>query len=502
MKFNKTVLVVFLSAFLLTGLFYKQYFGLNVLLFDVLFLIWLIGSKQLSWKNRNEIIASSGFFLTAMFTVITHSTFSYLMHFFAIALFIGVLNYPKVRSLFNAGIISLVALFESQGDFIHNLSGTRMNGISIGGLLWKTRIFVIPIFIIFIFIGLYSFSNPVFGDMINNLVIGIQNTFNYIFEGLDIFLLLTFLLCLFISIYLFTRTANKGLVLQDLNAVEVLQRNKKKGPRWFKLTGLKNEHKAGVFLFLILNALLLILNALDVYWVWFNFAWEGQTLKQFVHEGTYFLIFSILISITLVLYFFRGNLNFYSKNRFLKYLGYIWIIQNAILVISVAIRNFRYIEYFSLAYKRIGVILFLIVVLYGLYSVARKIQHKKSAFYLFKSNALVLYGVLVLASFVNWDSFIAKYNFAHSDTAFLHLDYMASLSDKALPHLDKPLPELAQINQAQFKKYRYEYTMQPEDYKRIIDNRKLDFKKKWESKNILSWNLPEYLAYKRLFEYE
>ena len=499
MKFNKTVLVVFLSAFLLTGLFYKQYFGLNVLLFDVLFLFWLIATKQLSWKHPNEIIASSGFFLTALFTVLTHSTFSYLIHFLAISVFIGVLNYPKVRSLCNAALISIVSLVQSQGAFTQLLSGSRMKSRTIGGMLWKARIFIIPIFIIFLFVSIYSFSNPVFGDMVNNLGLGIQSTFNFIFEGLDVFLLFTFLLCLFISIYLFTRTANKDLVEQDQNAVELLQRDKKKRPRWFKLTGLKNEYKAGVFLLLILNALLLILNVLDVYWVWFNFAWEGQTLKQFVHEGTYLLIFSILISIAVVLYFFRGNLNFYSKNRFLKYLGYVWLFQNAILVISVGIRNFRYIEYFSLAYKRIGVILFLVLVLYGLYTVVRKIQYKKSAFYLFKSNALILYGLLVLASFVNWDNYIAKYNFAHADTAFLHLDYMASLSDKTLPHLDKPLPELTQINQVQFKKYRYQYTMQPEEYRRIIDNRKLNFKEKWESKNILSWNLPEYRAYKKLF---
>ncbi|MEM7085886.1 MAG: DUF4173 domain-containing protein [Bacteroidota bacterium] len=500
MKFNRTVLVVFLGAFLLTALFYKQYFGLNVLFFDVLFILWLIGSKQWSWKQPNEIIASCGFILTALFTVLTHSTFSYFMHFLAISVYIGVLNYPKVRSLVNAAMISIVALFQSQGVFGNLLSGTRMKGKTVGGLLWKARIFIIPVFIICLFLGLYSFSNPVFGDMVNHLGLGIQNTFNFIFEGLDFFLLLTFLLCLFISIYLFTRTANKDLVLQDTNAVEVLQRDKKKYPRWFKLTGLKNEYKAGVFLLLILNVLLLILNMLDVYWVWFNFAWEGQTLKPFVHEGTYLLIFSILISIAVVLYFFRGNLNFYAKNRFLKYLSYIWIIQNGILVISVGIRNFRYIEYFSLAYKRIGVIIFLALVLYGLYSVVRKIQLKKSAFYLFKSNALVLYAVLVLVSFINWDGFIAKYNFAHAHTSYLHLDYMSSLSDKSLPHLDKPLAELVQINTIQNEKYQFEYTMQPEEYQRIIHNRKLNFKKKWESKNILSWNLPEYLAYKKLFK--
>ena len=226
----------------------------------------------------------------------------------------------------------------------------------------------------------------------------------------------------------------------------ILKRTNIKKNRFFKFNDLKNEYKAGIFLLIVLNILILILNLIDINWVWFNFKWEGQFLKQFVHEGTYLLILSILISIGLVLFFFRENLNFYSKNRTLKYLSYVWIIQNGILTISVAIRNFYYINYFSLAYKRIGVLLFLILTLYGLYTVFNKVKNKKSNFYLFQYNFSALFILLIVSSIVNWDKVIANYNFKHANKSFLELNYLADFSDKTLPYLDKPLHELEEIN--------------------------------------------------------
>ena len=42
--------------------------------------------------------------------------------------------------------------------------------------------------------------------------------------------------------------------------------------------------------------------------------------------------------------------------------------------------------------------------------------------------------------------------------------------------------------------------MTPDEYFAKIAERKTDFIKKWEKKSILSWNYPEYLAYKQLME--
>src|SRR5690606_12977260 len=106
------------------------------------------------------------------------------------------------------------------------------------------------------------------------------------------------------------------------------------------------EYRSAVLLFFGLNGLLAFLNFMDIYWVWFNFKWEGQFLKDFVHQGTYMLILSIVISIGLVIYYFRRNLNFFQRNRRLKYLTYLWLGQNALLAVSVFIRNGYYISYY------------------------------------------------------------------------------------------------------------------------------------------------------------
>jgi len=159
-----------------------------------------------------------------------------------------------------------------------------------------------------------------------------------------------------------------------------------------------------------------------------------------------------------------------------------------------------YIEYFALAYKRIGVIIFLLLTMYGLYSVFKKIKFQKNTFYLFKINTLALYLVLVFTSTINWDIVIAKYNFAHSDHSYLHLEYLITLSDKTLSHLNKSEAELSEIESIQKKKFYFdEYTMTYKQYRTKIEKKKLVFKQKWEGKKLMAWNLAEYQAYRALF---
>jgi len=262
---------------------------------------------------------------------------------------------------------------------------------------------------------------------------------------------------------------------------------------------LKNEFRAAIFLFSCLNLILLLVNLIDINWVWFNFEWSGQYLKQFVHEGTWLLIASIIISMVLVLFFFRGNLNFFTRNKPLKYLCYAWLIQNCILAISVGIRNIYYIQHFALAYKRIGVLVFLALVLFGLITILYKIMNKKSAFFTTRVNALALYIVLLIMSLFNWDNIIARYNFSHYQTAFVHLDFLSELSDKALPDLVKTEDELAALSASQEALFHFDYQyMKPKQYAGIINSRIETFKHKWEEKSWLSWNYAEHVAYRQV----
>lgn len=499
MQIKNSPPVVFLSALVLTFLFYKQGIGLNLLLFEVLFIGWLLFSKQLTLNSKLKKITLAGMLLTGIFTVITYSIYVYVVHFLALFLFIGVLNFEAVKSLFNSFGTSCISFVTSQFVFAQQFFGRSKSGIKVGKVLWRSRIFIIPALIVLIFVTIYSFSNPIFSDYLGAFGEMLQHSINFLYENINLSLVFTFIFCTAISIFLLYRVAVPSVEKREQNASQNLTRNKKRRRRYFKLSALKSEYKAGIFLLVTLNVLLLFLNIFDIYLVWFNFEWDGETLKQFVHEGTYLLIISILISIAVVLYFFRGNLNFFKNNSWLKHLAYAWIVQNAVLAISVAIRNFWYINYFSLAYKRIGVILFLLLVLYGLFTVFRKIKHTKTSFYLFQKNTLALYFILVFSSLVHWDSVIAKYNFAHADSAYLHLEYLSNFSDKALPHLTKTKETLDGTYAFQQEKYSEAYfTMNHETYVKKIETRNGLFSKKWEDKNFLSWNLAEYLAYQEL----
>jgi len=497
---KKGILAVLASAAIITALFYHQSLGLNLLFFETLLFSWLLFTKQFQFKGLNNITLGLGLILTLVFTIITHSIFSYIIHFIVVIIFIGLLIYPEAKSLLGSFAISFLNIFSAQGRFLKELTGIKLQDKKVGSSIWKLRIFIIPILVIILFIVIYRKSNPVFNDIIVDIGQYIQAKFTFIFKDFDFLILLVFLIGLVISNLIFMRTSNQTLVELDAHSSVNLQRKRKKSNRKSPFNAFKNEYRAGVFLFLVLNIVILALNIIDIKWVWFGFEWEGQYMKQFVHEGTYLLILSILISIGLVLYYFRGKLNFYQNHKLLKYLSYIWLAQNGILVISVAIRNFLYIDHFSLAYKRIGVIIFLLLTIYGLYTVFIKVRKRKSGFYLFKTNTYALVVILIISSIINWDSIIARYNFNHSDHSFLHLDWMSKLSDKALPYLDVPLPELKEIDLVQKEIFPFEKEyMSSYEFHDVIEHRKTEFREEWESKGILSWNLAEYMAYRELF---
>lgn len=410
------------------------------------------------------------------------------------------LVYPQTKSLLTSLQFAYYNLLSSQVTFAKEFLKSKFNGIPLGVHFWKSRIFLIPLLIIIIFIIIYQQSNPVFDKLTVKAGIFLQEHLIRLFRNFELLMVFTFLCGILLANFVFFRESETAVVKRDLESIDNLKREKRNRSHHFRLTGLKNEYKAGIFLLLVLNMILLVLNVIDIYWVWFHFEWEGQYLKQFVHEGTNLLILSIMISIALVLFFFRGNLNFYKKNSLLKYLSYAWLLQNTILAISVAIRNFWYIHYFALAYKRIGVFIFLILTVYGLYTVFIKVLKRKSSFYVFKSNAYAIYFVLIISSAVNWEIVIAKYNFKHADRAFLHLDFLSTLSAGALPYLDKSLDELERIHELQKKMFPFEKTyMSPQGYYNMIDLRKNYFRDHWKTKSLWSWNLPEYLAYRQLF---
>ncbi len=496
---SRTIPTVLLFSIIATFLFSNESIGLNLFIFEILYLSYLIFRKEVSFKTVNQITCFFGFLLSSVFVVLTNSTYSILVNFIALVVFVGIIIFPESRSLLNSVGLSFYALYRSPIEFINRLSILNFKGRSLGKVFKGFGIYVLPIVIVFFFVSLYRISNPFFNNIVGEGILAINEFFSSLFVNFDLALIFTFIISAIISCFVLIRSANYWILDKDNLSQDVQFRIRWKQKGVFGIVDLKKELRSAIFLFVLLNIVLLVLNCIDIYWVWFNFEWQGQYLKQFVHEGTYLLILSILISIVLVLYYFRNNLNFYPRNNILKVLCYLWLIQNGILAISVGIRNYRYIEYFSLAYKRIGVVIFLILVLYGLYTVLIKVYKRKSSYYLLRKNAYFLFVILLSSSFVNWDKIIVKYNFSHAENSFLHLDYLASLSDQVLPGLGKSLNEMKALDVIQKKKFPFEQQyMTPEKYFDLISKRSEEFKKNWEAKGILSWNLPDHLAYKKL----
>lgn len=497
MQKNHSLLAAPLLAALFSFLFYKQALGLNLLIFETVTIAYLLIFKKDKIKYLNSWTIFLGTILSAVMVVVNYSTISIVINIISFFILIGTLIYPEARSLFTSIGLSFNTVIHSFDNLGDTLKNTSINPRATKKLWRAIKIIIIPVLIVTVFILLYKFANPIFEEYLKKTTDFLNNHFFIFFHNINFGLVFHYLFGLALFIIILFHVQNKQLVKTDKFASDIIKRQRKKnGLSNHKPIALKNELKAGMFLLVVLNLLILIVNSIDIYWVWFNFEWDNNYLKQFVHEGTYLLIVAILISIAICLYFFRGNLNFYSKNRFLKLLSYIWLGQNAIMIISVALRNLRYIEYYALAYKRIGVIFFLIATLYGIYTVIVKIKKQNSTFFLFRRNSLAIYVLFIIMTFFNWDVIIARYNFKHYEKSYVHLSYLSGLSDRALPYLDQTIENLEGINQKQQELFSFiPREMYYTAYFDTIGERKLKFKTKWKNKTWRSWNLAENRAY-------
>ena len=107
--------------------------------------------------------------------------------------------------------------------------------------------------------------------------------------------------------------------------------------------------------------------------------------------------------------------------------------------------------------------------------------------------------VMFFISMFNWDAIIARYNFSHYKTAFIHYDFLSSLPDKTLPYIEKSQEELEQIDRSQEKLFRLQMKyMSSAEYFAKVEKKKAAFKSRWEEKGFLSWNYAEYFAYQNL----
>jgi hypothetical protein len=476
-------------------LFWEQNLGLNILISFLAILPIVLLLNEGAWKKTTVRITISGTFLSALMILLYSSTSAKFAFVSSFTIMMGFVHQNDLRTVYHAFLNFLSSLFQSPQSISEELS--HLENKRTKKIFSTFQLALIPIAVLNIFYWIFKFANPVFDQLSTAVWVEIWKFLESFFINISILRTL-FILSGFILIngILFNRKLKLWLE-KEILLTDPLIRNRKSTKGYAFKFGelykeLKNEYRSGVIMVLLVNLLLLIVNGIDIHWIWFNFDYEkAGNLAQFVHEGTYLLILSILIAIGIILYFFKGNINHLKNNRNLKSLTYLWIFQNMILAFSVALRNYHYIHQHGIAYKRIGVILFLILVIIGLVSLALKIRDKKSAFYLFRVNSWSLYFVMIAMSLFDWDMIIVHNNVNHPNEAGIDKAFLLTLSDKTLSVLQKNKNYFQDTNT-------YIAFNGMENATVIIDKRVAEFLETYPGQGWQSFNVAETNCYKNL----
>ena len=279
---------------------------------------------------------------------------------------------------------------------------------------------------------IYRTANPIFAKLID------QINFNFISIDWCIFTVFGFFLLFGLFKQYVIRNVNDADI-QSPDNLQTITLDQHLLTDLGKTLSVPNELLTGIILFCMLNVVLLCVNGIDVFYMWIaNRLPAGITIAEYLHDGTDTLIISIIMAIAVILFVFRGFLNFFERNKWLKALAYLWITQNAILVITTANRNWWIIESSGLTRRRIGVYVYLLLCLVGLTTAFIKVMERKSNWFLFRKNAWVFYAVFIISCFINWDELIVNYNcknFKELELGYIDRGYQAQLSHTSLATL-------------------------------------------------------------------
>jgi hypothetical protein len=306
----------------------------NLLLFEGAIIVVLYAQRRIT-LDVEVLMTTFGTLLTALMVVVHNSALAITVNFFSLFLMIGTLLYPKARALSYSFAFSLCHVPYAQFEFFKQVVQLGNGRPAMGRAIRWMRIVVIPLVILVVFISIYQAANPMFAQLVTKFTDRLAWLVKTLTAHLDAWAVLTFILGVLICDFLLLHTTEKSLVENVVKVSDHLRRTKEPSRKMKMHLGLRREWRSALFLLVILNVLLFVVNCIDIYWVWFNFEWSGDYLKQFVHEGTNLLIFSIIISVLVILYIFKNNLNFLSTNGLLKKLAYVWLAQNVILALSV-----------------------------------------------------------------------------------------------------------------------------------------------------------------------
>jgi len=494
---KRNVLILGISTLLFSFFFYEQRAGINFALFSVaLVLILLFDNMQRIRDTRWVLFAFLS--LLSGFFVAWHGTgTSIAANIVALSVLACHSIIPKT-SFFPAAIMSFYSYISSFVYFIVDLAEPKSPREQPEEKSEKKHmepaakivIAIVGFAVLVVFMALYRKANPVFREFTDDI--------NLDFISVR-WMGVTFLGFLLMYGFFFIRY-NENLYKKDSEAPSKLNPEENSSTE-SSLLGFKmhiSSEAMIVTIFLaLLNLMLLLLNVLDI-----SFMANGGNLPtdvtyaDYLHKGVATLIISVIFVIFIVMYFFRGSLNFYEKSASVRLLAVIWLVQNLIMLGSTAFRNAIYIDEYSLTYSRIGVYVWLILTGFGLATTVLKVYAKRSLWFLIRTNGWAFFTVILLLGTVNWDLFIARYNTQNSKE--IDTEYLTALNDNALPVMHEVYQkQMAESdfftnNEGFFQMFDINISW------RDMDERTIRFKTRYEEASWKSWNYDDYVTYNSL----
>lgn len=406
-------IITILASMLFSTLFYGQNIGLNLLIFSFVTVGILILNNPKNIRVKQTAILCIAYLLSAILVFINHSNLAIIAN--CVAFFTLVGSFSEANSSIyvnwvNGVYTSIAGIFHRNFDAKQSVNDDLVKK-EIDVWHW-VKLIGIPVVAITVFVLLYKNGNPIFNDFISKI------NFEFINFQWILFCVLGYFLFNNIRIPVLVEPTTKA----DLQIGNLLNKTEPIHPE-----KLKKEQQLGTTLMALLNVLILFYITTDLAYLFSNEQSSASHYSTQVHNGINALIASILIAIIIIIYFFRGNLNFYVNNKLLKNLSYLWIALNIALVILIVIKNYGYVTSFGLTYKRIGVFVYLILTLGGLITTFLKVYNIQNIWFLFRINTKVAFACLMLFSIVNWDVTITKYNL--QDAKAMDINYLINLSD-------------------------------------------------------------------------
>jgi hypothetical protein len=232
-----------------------------------------------------------------------------------------------------------------------------------------------------------------------------------------------------------------------------------------------------ILIFLGLNAMLLVLNVLDINSIFVQEKLpENIFLSDFLHFAVWSIVFSTLLAIVIIV----SLQQFSIENKLVRFVIYAWISQSLLMVFNTFIRNYWY-SFNQITYLRIAVFVFLLICIIGLIYTAYVVKFKRNYWFLMNSNLQIWFFIIVVLSFFSWDRIITKHNLAFEKKSEIDFFYLTELSYKNLDLLY----EFKEENPEVFKKYGNRY------YPEKIDNKIKEFQERVKKHTWQSYNLPE-----------